>query len=485
MRYIKKFMRNLMILTLVGTSVMTMGVTEVFAASNVELIGEIKNFKNEVIWDEPDYAPTLKVNLEDAHKIKGENEVFNIELTNARWVEGRNTTLSITAAEGIEVYEASVYVRSDTLAEVTVKIPRDIEEDEKISMDIPLLIKVTEGAEDVSATIKKTNEDGLIEDMVVPIANTSSKWMNWKVEEVPIISEGESIAPIIFKETAAGILGSREIDFWINIKNRYICFDEPAYISKIENADNIDYYLDVDDYIEYSGGFTRTDQKLRVSISKDGKSMRVRMSGSIPTERGVIVLKNLPIKSTHVDASKEKVVISIQGDTLINNNGEAIVAYFEPTQQIKEEVEKEEIVEADKDTEENINTITEEVWIKFKMGQSYYTLNDKAYPMDGKAFIKSPGYTMVPVRYVAEALGVDEVKFKEGIVSFTYNDKEIVLTVGSMQATVNKEVIMMQVPLEIVQGRVYAPMGEVANLLGLDKVWDSASQTACFSKDIV
>lgn len=484
MKYIKKFMRDLMILTLIGTSMMTIGITEVFAASNVELIGEIKSFKNGIDWGDPDYAPTLKVNLENAYKMKGENEVFNIELTNARWIEGRNTTLSVTAAEGIEVYEASIYVRTDTLAEVTVKIPRDIEEDEKISIDIPLLIQIAEGVEDVSATIKETNKNGLLENVVVPIANTSSKLMSWKVGEVPTISEGESIAPIIFQETTTGILGSREIDFWINIKNRYVSFDEPVYISKTENADNIDYYLDVDDYIEYLGGFTKTDQKLRVSISKDGKSMRVRMSGSVPVERGIIVLKNLPIKSTNMDASKEKIVISIQGETLMNNNGEAIVAYYEPTQQIKEEADKDEIVKENEDTEENVNTIIENVWIQFKLGESYYTINDKVYPMDGKVFIKSPGYTMVPIRYVVEALGGSDVKFKEGIVSFTYNDKEVVLTVGSTQATVDKEIIMMQVPLEIVKGRVYAPMGEVANLLGVDKVWDSTMQTASFSKEI-
>lgn len=476
----KKISKKIITLSWAMMCSAAIGSTSIFAASTTELVGGVKNFKGSKAWDEADEAPTLKVEIDNAYKLRGKQEKFQLQLNNASWFEGRNTTLSISNAEGIEVYEGYVSAETDTLAEVVIDIPRDIQEGEKIMVEIPLLIKIKDGTEEVSVAVKETDdEDGLIEDTIIPVAITSSKQMSWRVGEVPTIGEGEAIAPIYLEETKAGILGSREIEFTINLKNRYLSLGEPTYESKTVNNDTIDYVLALDDYIEYGGGFKRENQTLRVSMNKNGKTMRVRISGSLPTEPGKIVLKNIPIISNSKDISKEKVIVTLQSDVLMFNNQEAVVGYFDPDKETDITKEEEEVMEEEVVTPPHVE---KKVTIKFQVGADYYTIDGKEYGMDGKTYIKEPGYTMVPVRYVAQALGVNGIKFKEGKVAFTYNNQSIELTIGSTQATVDGTVVILGVPLELIEGRVYAPMGEVAKLLSLDKVWEKETQSACFTK---
>lgn len=483
----KRISKQIKILSWMMICSVAIGPTSIFAASTTELVGGVRNFKGSKVWDEVDEAPVLKVEIDDAYKLKGKQEKFQLELNNATWFEGRNTTLYISNSEGIAVYEAYVSAETDSLAEVVINIPSDIQENEKIIVEIPLLIKIKDGIEEVSMAVRETDdEDGVVNDTNIAIATTSSKKMSWRVGEISTIGEGEAIAPIYLEETKAGILGSREIEFTINLKNRYLSFGEPTYESKTVNNDTIDYILALDDYIEYGGGFKRENQTLRVEINKNGKTMRVRIEGSVPTEPGKIVLKNIPIISSDKDISKEKVVVTLQSDALMFNNQEAVVGYFDPDKETDITKEQEEIVEEEIEaTEEDIEmgpNIEEKVTIKFQVGANYYTVDDKEYDMDGKTYIKNPGYTMVPVRYVAQALGVNSIEFKEGKVTFIYNNQPIELTVGSTQATVNGEMVILGVPLELIEGRVYAPMGEVAKLLGIDKVWEKQTQVACFIK---
>ena len=66
------------------------------------------------------------------------------------------------------------------------------------------------------------------------------------------------------------------------------------------------------------------------------------------------------------------------------------------------------------------------------------------------------------------------------MIYFKYGERTIELYAGSDIAVVNKGRIQMEAPVVIIDGRSYAPMGEVARLLGLDREWNSAEKTAIF-----
>ena len=59
-------------------------------------------------------------------------------------------------------------------------------------------------------------------------------------------------------------------------------------------------------------------------------------------------------------------------------------------------------------------------------------------------------------------------------------EKTIQLTSGSDIATVNGAPIKMGTKVVIENGRTYAPIGEIARILGIKTEWDSATKTAQF-----
>ena len=119
---------------------------------------------------------------------------------------------------------------------------------------------------------------------------------------------------------------------------------------------------------------------------------------------------------------------------------------------------------------------------KFVIGESKYTLNDKEVTMDAPSYIQDPGYTMVPVRYVANAFGVadSDILFGKGTVTLFAGERTISLTTGSNIAVVNGNNVAMSTKVVNKDGRTYVPAGQIASLLGVKSTWDSASKTATF-----
>jgi len=117
----------------------------------------------------------------------------------------------------------------------------------------------------------------------------------------------------------------------------------------------------------------------------------------------------------------------------------------------------------------------------FVIGQSTYKLNGVDITMDVAPYIKD-GRTFMPIRYVAQSLGVADN-------NILWNDTEksvviiksgifVKLVIGSNVMTVNGTSITMDVAPETVDpGRTMLPLRFVAQALGADVQWDEATQT--------
>ena len=96
--------------------------------------------------------------------------------------------------------------------------------------------------------------------------------------------------------------------------------------------------------------------------------------------------------------------------------------------------------------------------------------------MDAAPYIDS-GRTLVPVRYLADALGATTTwdgNTQEVTVSTTiYN---IGMTIGSTTLTVDGQAQTMDVAPVINNGRTYLPARDVANALGFSVDWDAANK---------
>ena len=88
------------------------------------------------------------------------------------------------------------------------------------------------------------------------------------------------------------------------------------------------------------------------------------------------------------------------------------------------------------------------------------------------------GTTLVPVRAVTEAFDAAVTwNGEDRTVTVKSGDNEIVLKIDSAKAIVNGEEKELTAAPEIVEGRTIVPVRFIAQALGMDVEWDDASRT--------
>ena len=91
--------------------------------------------------------------------------------------------------------------------------------------------------------------------------------------------------------------------------------------------------------------------------------------------------------------------------------------------------------------------------------------------------------TMLPARFVAESLGAevawDGVNHK---VTITKDDTVIVLTIGSDEALVNGETIILDSPAFVENDRTYTPIRFIAEKLGAAVDWNQDTKEVIITK---
>ncbi|MEF9959450.1 MAG: copper amine oxidase N-terminal domain-containing protein [Niameybacter sp.] len=120
--------------------------------------------------------------------------------------------------------------------------------------------------------------------------------------------------------------------------------------------------------------------------------------------------------------------------------------------------------------------------ITFKLGEEAYAVNGKYYHLDVPAYLEE-GRVMVPMKYVAKALGigVDKVKYNADTQKLTvYANKVIELEINSDMMYVDGKPLTMQTAAKLVKGCTMVPIGEVARALDLTVDWNSKLETATF-----
>ena len=133
-------------------------------------------------------------------------------------------------------------------------------------------------------------------------------------------------------------------------------------------------------------------------------------------------------------------------------------------------------------TEDIKNGALKAVTSVFTLDSEKYTVDGVEYTMDAKAYAED-GRTMIPVRYVAKAFGIDEsnVLYANQVATIIAGEKIIQVTMGSNILTVNGAQIQMDTKAVVKEGRAYVPMKFIAAALGVDVSYDASAKTATFS----
>lgn len=115
--------------------------------------------------------------------------------------------------------------------------------------------------------------------------------------------------------------------------------------------------------------------------------------------------------------------------------------------------------------------------VKLQVGASSATVDGAAQSLDVPPQIIG-GRTMVPLRFLADALGA-QVAWENATSSVTYTlgSTRVVLQIGNSQAEVDGQNVPLDVPPALVGGRTLVPVRFVSQELGAAVGWDQASQT--------
>ena len=117
------------------------------------------------------------------------------------------------------------------------------------------------------------------------------------------------------------------------------------------------------------------------------------------------------------------------------------------------------------------------------VGEAYIVAGEETVALDVPAYISANGYTMLPVRAVSVARGIhtNNVLWDQAskTVTILYGQRIITMTVGQKVVNVNGSAIPATAAVEVVEGRAFLGMRDLATALGVtDITWDAATQTA-------
>ena len=117
------------------------------------------------------------------------------------------------------------------------------------------------------------------------------------------------------------------------------------------------------------------------------------------------------------------------------------------------------------------------------VGESYLISGENKVTIDVPAYINANGYTMLPLRAVAVALGINSnnVLWDQSTRTATimYGSKIINMTLGQKVVYVNGAMIPATAAVEITNDRMFLGLRDLGNALGVtDIAWDGATKTA-------
>lgn len=118
--------------------------------------------------------------------------------------------------------------------------------------------------------------------------------------------------------------------------------------------------------------------------------------------------------------------------------------------------------------------------VKFGINTTVYVVNGTAATMDCAPYAKG-GRTYLPLRFVADALGISNDKLvwngSDQTITLTNGERIVKLQVGSTRMSINHNSYNMDASPEIVQGRTMLPIRPLAEAFGMNVTWDEVTQT--------
>ena len=107
-------------------------------------------------------------------------------------------------------------------------------------------------------------------------------------------------------------------------------------------------------------------------------------------------------------------------------------------------------------------------------------VNDSEIKPETPAYIES-GRTMVPLRFISEALG-EKVDWKSEAKTVVIGDNKASLVIGSKEIDANGKKIAIDSPAVVKNSRTFVPLRAISEILGAKVDWDGTTKTVKINK---
>ena len=322
------------------------------------------------------------------------------------------------------------------------------------------------------------------------------KTESWvKLPELPN-KELKTFNPVLSSRQAYGISGAGHASFLTDGDgNGFFCYHAYPYVDGVKSKSRAayiePYYID---YTQWNGtayGVLRLGvNENRMAVNPDTATIVFEIDG---TELGVAALTAVGENGVALTLGAENATgyalyrstdgknftyyADVTSDTYTDTKTVTGETYYYRAYSYREEElgKPSEIVSA-------VASGSDYVELKMTLGKTDYTVNGETKTMDVAPIIANDR-TMLPVRYVAEALGA-EIAWDGATSTATLKtaDTELRITVGASEALVNGKAVTLDSPAFIENSRTYMPVRFVAETLGATVAWDAATSTATITK---
>ena len=249
--------------------------------------------------------------------------------------------------------------------------------------------------------------------------------------------ERKNAADVTLTEAKAGLLAVNDkIKLHFTTRSSYVAF--AAKLTQVEATNGLKLDLDNIDY-----------------KSADGTYVEYRVTKRSSKEPAVITFKDVRVL---VDGSATDSTVQLRASL----NGDLVHKIDYIT------VVKEYALGANKSV--------------FTIGSTSYKVDEVEKSLQVAPYIKN-GRTMLPIRAIAEALGLT-VQWNPGTKTATFSDatKTAAVVIGQEIIYVNGTPIKLNAKAELIQGTTFVELKSLASAFGVDIKWDNAAKTATVSR---
>ena len=309
----------------------------------------------------------------------------------------------------------------------------------------------TDVSKDGAVTLTAESRD--FDDLTVDVAEVTPAY-TVEVSKVTEIKKGESLATadIVIKEAKAGMFET----------------DQFLVLSLNDN---------------YSDGLVfGSDYKLAFTNNMDADDDLVSTEGTSRGDKNTLVLEI-------TDASNKEAGTITISDVLVNVSGSEVdgikdlETFLVTAKDLKEAIKLSTGEEEDADYAVDYVNVVKEYGVTatttvFVIGSKAYTVNGVAMTANEAPYVAGKGYTMLPVRALAESLGLKaDWNSNTKTATFSNDSKVASVTLGSDTMYVNGTPIPLNAKAEIKNGSTFIELRSLASAFSVNLEWDAATKT--------